>query len=429
MPTERPGAEQVRRHRLVDGGIAVLVQLLVAIPFVVPGAASDVTWQAFALTSVCAWALLWRRRWPFAVLLFVAVLGTAAVLYRRPGQPFPYASFIALYTVFALGSRRQRLVLTVLAAPTVLAVEVLKHHGSQEIAFYVMAFAAAAAFGTAARVRQEYTASVEERALRLEAERDLEAGRARAEAERAAAEERSRIAREMHDVLAHAVVLMTVQAEAGPLMIDHAPERAKAAFEAISDAGRDATVQLQRILSALGGGEGPGRSAPRSPQPTVADIPGLVAAVRRTGLAVGYEVLGERPPGAVPPDVQIAAFRTVQEALTNTVRHAQASSVAVRLVWTTEQLAVTVTDDGWHTADGGGPSGLGGPEAAGASGSGGGLPGVGGAGRGRGGHGLVGLRERAAACGGSALAGPRSDGRPGFEVALRLPLPVMEGSR
>ncbi|GAA3005163.1 histidine kinase [Kitasatospora albolonga] len=402
-----------RSPYLTDLGIALLVQALVAIPFLAPGTA-DLSLLGFLLTSGAVWALVWRRRWPFAVLVFVALVGTAAVLYKRPGQPFPYAAFVAMYSAFAYGSRHRRLALTgiaVVAVPVVLLVEALKHHQVQDAAFYLMSFAAAAASGTAARVRRDHL-------RRVEAERDLEAARAEAEArrataeaqrataearrataeaERAAAEERARIAREMHDVLAHAVVLMTVQAEAGPLMVEHAPHRALAAFEAIANAGRDATVQLQRILTALGTGEDD--PAPRAPQPTLAELPALVDGVRRTGLAVSHEVSGE--PRRLPPDVQLAVYRAVQEGLTNAVRHARAASVAVRLHWQEGELTVTVTDDGP------GPAAT--PTTAPTTG---------------GGRGLAGLRRRAAGCGGTATAGPRADGLPGFELVLRLPLPT-----
>ncbi|MFI5530046.1 sensor histidine kinase [Kitasatospora sp. NPDC051853] len=395
-----------RSPHLPDLGTALLVQALVAIPFLTPGRA-DLSLLGLLLTSSAVWALVWRRRWPFAVLLFVGVVGTAAVLYKRPGQPFPYAAFVAMYSAFAHGERHRRLVLTgiaVAAVPVVLLVEALKRHEVQDATFYLMSFVAAAAAGTAARVRRE-------RLRRVEAERDLEAARARAESERAeaearrataeaqraAAEERARIAREMHDVLAHAVVLMTVQAEAGPLMVEHAPPRAVAAFEAIADAGRDATVQLQRILAALGTEED--APAPRAPQPTLAELPALVDGVRRTGLAVSYEVTGT--PRQPPPDVQIAVYRTVQEGLTNAVRHARAASATVRLHWQEHELTVTVTDDG----PGPSPS----PPASGRPG---------------GGRGLAGLRQRAVSCGGTAAAGPRPDGAPGFELGLRLPLPL-----
>ena len=187
----------------------------------------------------------------------------------------------------------------------------------------------------------------------------------------------------MHDILAHAVTLMVVQAEAGPVVVRRDPERAELAFEAIADAGRDAMTQLRRLLGVLKADE-----AQRLPQPTLDELPGLVAGT------ASLEVTGERRP--VPPDTEIAVYRIVQEALTNTVKHARAQHVAVRLNWSADELEVSVVDDGQ------------GPQATVA-----------------GGHGLVGIRERAAACGGTAEAGPRPGG--GFEVRARLPCP--EGVR
>lgn len=170
---------------------------------------------------------------------------------------------------------------------------------------------------------------------------------------------------------------MVVQAEAGPVVVRSDPARAEQAFGAIADAGRDAMVQLRRMLGVLKADEGQ-----RLPQPTLAQLPELVRGTAE------LEVTGE--PRPVPPDTEIAVYRIVQEALTNTVKHAAARHVAVLLYWSSDQLHVTVTDDGRGKA-----------------------PGT------VGGHGLIGIRERAAACGGTAEAGPRPGG--GFEVRARLP--------
>ncbi len=205
------------------------------------------------------------------------------------------------------------------------------------------------------------------------------------EAERAAERERARIARDMHDILAHAVSLMVVQAEAGPVAVRNDPERAEAAFEAIAGAGRDAMVQLRRML-----GTPNADGAPRAPQPTVEDLPELAAQVAETGLKVAFHTVGEARP--VTPDCAVAAYRITQEALTNIVKHAGARHADIRLTWEDDTLMIDITDDG--------------------QGSGLALPSSG--------HGLIGVRERAAACGGTATAGPRPDG-PGFQVSVRLP--------
>jgi signal transduction histidine kinase len=194
----------------------------------------------------------------------------------------------------------------------------------------------------------------------------------------------------MHDILAHAVSLMVVQAEAGPVVVRSDPDRAEAAFDAIAAAGRDAMGQLRRILGVLK--QDPGPDVPRRlPQPSVAALPALVRQVGESaGLRVELRATGE--PRPLPPDTEVAAYRIAQEALTNTVKHARARSAAVGLDWGEDELILTVTDDGQGPA----------------------VPG--------GGHGLIGIKERAAACGGEASAGRGPDG--GFRVLVRLPVPA-----
>jgi signal transduction histidine kinase len=156
----------------------------------------------------------------------------------------------------------------------------------------------------------------------------------------AAAEERARIARDMHDVLAHSVSVMVVQAEAGPVVVRSAPEKAERAFEAISEAGRDALVQLRRLLGVLREDD----ALALAPQPTIAALTKLVETVRTTGLDV--RLVTEGTARQLPVDVEVAVYRTVQEALTNTVKHAGARRSEVRLNWTAEQLTIHIVDDG-----------------------------------------------------------------------------------
>ncbi|MFF9806621.1 sensor histidine kinase [Streptomyces coeruleorubidus] len=375
---ERGRASAEANPLLVDIGVALLVQAAMTMPFVVPRAAGlpPATWAAYGLSTLTVLPLVWRRRAPLTVLF--AVLAANA-LYRLtvdgPGQPLPYTGLVVVYTIAALSPARGRLVA---GAVLLVAVPVgvwLNTRSARELTFSVFVFAAAYVFGrlTDARARAH-----------------------RVEAEQAAARERARIAREMHDILSHAVSLMIVQAEAGPVAVRAAPERAEAAFDAISATGRDAMVQLRRMLGVLReDDDGSGGTGSREPQPVIAELPGLIDRVRAGGgLDVVYGTVGRvRPlPGAVAATV----FRVVQEALTNTVRHAGARTVTVQLIYGDSDLCVRVTDDGR------------GPQA-------------GGNGR-RGGHGLVGIRERAAALGGSAVTGRAADGR-GFEVRVRLPVP------
>ncbi|MFE5329120.1 sensor histidine kinase [Embleya sp. NPDC056575] len=373
--------------RLLDVMIALLVQFLVSLPFLIY--LRSPYRLGFLLLSGTAIPLIWRRRQPFVVACVVALFAVPASLHHRPGQSFQFGMTIAIYTVFSLGRRWERIAVAVLTLPITLMVEFVKGQPPQQATLDILTMTAAAAFGLATRHRTAYIAEIEERTRRLEHERDLEIRRADAEVARAAARERARIARDMHDILAHAVSLMTVQAEAGPVVVRSDPARAEAAFDAIADAGRDAMVQLRRILGTL---KDDAEAGARAPQPTVANIADLVAEVGRTDLKVVYESVGERRP--LRSDAEIAAYRVVQEALTNAVRHARATTVTVRLEWGEETMGITITDDG----RGGRPR-----------------PG--------GGHGLIGIRERASACGGSVVVGPRVTG-PGFEVALRIPLDV-----
>ncbi|MEU9995098.1 histidine kinase [Streptomyces sp. NPDC050848] len=377
--------ERARRfggsHRLaVDVGIALLVQAAMTMPFVVPRAPElpPATWSAYGLTTLTVLPLVWRRRAPLAVLLAILATSTLYELaVEGPGQPLPYTGLVIVHTIAALAppwQRRATVLLLVVAVP----VSVWLNTGSaRELTFSLFVFAAAYVFGRLTDARQ--------RAHRVEAER-------------AAARERARIAREMHDILSHAVSLMVVQAEAGPVAVRAAPERAEAAFDAISATGRDAMEQLRRMLGVLRDGT-EGAEPPREPQPDLGGLPALVERVRASGLDVTYRTTGGVR--ALPVAVGATVHRIVQEALTNVVKHAGARTAAVRLAYEGGVLEVVVSDDGRGPRRGARPAG-------------------------GEGHGLVGIRERAAAHGGTAVTGPGPDGR-GFEVRVELPVPVSTG--
>ncbi|MEU9864788.1 histidine kinase [Streptomyces sp. NPDC047971] len=375
--TVRGWGERARRfgdtHPLaVDIGIALLVQAAMTMPFVVPRAPElpPATWPAYGLTTLTVLPLIWRRRAPIAVLL--AIMATSA-LYQLavdgPGQPLPYTGLVVVYTIAALAPPWQRLATGLLMTVAVPVSVWLNTRSARELTFSLFVFAAAYVLGRLTDARQRAT---------------------RVEAERAAARERARIAREMHDILSHAVSLMVVQAEAGPVAVRTAPERAEAAFDAISATGRDAMAQLRGMLGVLREGtEGP---EPREPQPDLAGLPGLLERVRAGGLDVSYGTTGGVR--ALPAATGATVYRIVQEALTNVVRHAGARTASVRLAYEEGVLEVVVTDDGRGPRRGVRHDG--------------------------GGHGLVGIRERAAALGGTAVCGPGPRGR-GFEVRVSLP--------
>lgn len=356
---------------LVDVGIALLVQAAMTMPFVVPRPAGmePATWPAYGLATLTVVPLAWRRRAPLVVLL--AILATSA-LYKLavegPGQPLPYTGLVIVYTIAALSPPRKRLAVALLMSVAVPGSVWLNTRSARELLFSLFVFVAAYVFGRLTDARQRAN---------------------RVEAAQAAARERARIAREMHDILSHAVSLMIVQAEAGPVAVRTAPQKAEAAFEAISETGRDAMAQLRRMLGVLREGEET-VSAPRQPQPGLRELPKLLDRVRTSGLRVEYKTTGLACP--LPEATGATLFRIVQEALTNTVKHAKARHVSVYIDHGPQEVHVTVTDDGRGPHSGSG-----------------------------GGHGLAGIRERAAVHGGTALVGRGPGGR-GFEVRVRIPV-------
>lgn len=386
----RAWGERIRAAdpRWRDLGLTLLVQVATTIPFVVPRdlRESPATWAAYLLTSLGNLPLVWRRRAPVLVLFGVVAAGS---VYRLaldgPGQPLPYAGLIAVYTIALYSSERVRRVMGAVVTVVIFGSVALNTRTARELLFALFVFAAAFVLGRLQATRQAYTAAVEDRAAQLERAN-------RIEAEQAAARERARIAREMHDILSHAVSIMIVQAEAGPVAVRKAPARAEAAFEAIAETGRDAMTQLRTMLGVLRTDE----AAPRAPQPGIAALPALLDRVRAGGPAVSYGRTGRVR--ELPAALEATVHRVVQEALTNVVKHAGAASVDVRLEYGERDLTVTVADDGRGPA--GGATGAATGRATG------------------GGHGLIGIRERAAAHGGTAWCGPGPGG--GFVVRVVL---------
>jgi signal transduction histidine kinase len=247
------------------------------------------------------------------------------------------------------------------------------------VAVYAV-FAAAWALGDNLRTRRAYLAELEARADRLEREQQETA-------RRAVAEEQARIARELHDVISHNVSVMVVQAAAGGDVFATRPDRAREALGSIESTGREALVELRRLLGVVRpavGDDGAGLE----PQPGLARLPELVEQVTAAGLRVELTVGGE--PRGLPAGVDLSAYRIVQEALTNTLKHARASNAQVTIAYGDASLELEVLDDG---------------SSAGIAGS---------------GRGIIGMRERAALLGGELTAGPRPSG--GFGVRATMPL-------
>jgi signal transduction histidine kinase len=337
---------------------------------------------AISLVLVQTVPLVWRRRHPLAAS---AVVGAACIVYGIAPLPdlitsVPPGGLVGVYSMAAYCSRRTAVIVGAVSGIVVLGALVPSQSNSDALDFLLVYLLLGSAWilGDLARTRRAYTAELEDRAVRLERERQLEASRA-------VADERARIARELHDVIAHNVSMMVVQAEAGPVVVEHDPARATAAFDSIAATGRQALAEMRRLLGVLREGD---QAPSRTPQPGIEELPALVARVRRAGVPVELVVEGEPVP--LPPGVDLSAFRIVQEALTNTVKHAGPSQARVRVHYGEGDLELEVTDDG-----------------------------RGGDGR-PGGQGLVGMRERVGLFGGRLEAGPRPGG--GYAVVAHLPV-------
>ena len=359
---------------------------------------------AVGLNLACALPLLVRRRYPVTVALVV----TSA--YMMLGF-LAYASFagsaavlIAIYTLGICAGVLPGLTITLAAsAVSMLYLYVRREElaaGGTAVDAWVVAAQLLVYLGVwivarTVRTRRLYLAELEDRADRLERT-------ASAELRAALAEERARMARELHDVVAHHVSVMTVQATAARRMLDRAPERSVEAMQAVEETGRAALMEMRRLVGALRGVDTPADIAagPRkddlSPQPGVGELAPLLARAREAGLEVDLTVVGE--PRQLPTGVDLAIFRVVQESLTNTLRHAGPTRAAVLLRYEPTAVVVGVTDDGSRRRAVAGRA----------------------VGSDRPGHGLMGMRERVSLNGGVLRTGPRSVG--GFEVHARLPL-------
>jgi signal transduction histidine kinase len=330
---------------------------------------------AIVLLALGPLALLFRRRYPRAVLATVFAM---AALYAGLGYPEGpnYASLAVAFITAVIAGERLAAGVALLAGWAVslwLPYAVGKAGAPSALAALSVTawLLVLLAVGEGARVRIE---------------RHAEARRAREqEARQRASEERLRIARELHDVLAHNITTINVQSGVALHLIDAQPEQARTALQVINDASADALREVRSALSAL---RGDGEQPPRAPTAGLDGLGELVSRASASGVEVSLDVRGERRP--LPASVDLAAFRIVQESLTNVVRHAGATTATVKLAYEDRELSVQVDDDG-----------RGGAAA-------------------NGGSGIAGMRERAAALGGRLDAGPGPGG--GFRVSAHLPL-------
>jgi signal transduction histidine kinase len=392
-PRRAPGpVAWARAHPLAaDGLLAVLLAVVSLIALVFQARIEHMPPPgplAVAFVLLLSLPLAWRRRHPLGVNLAVGALSAVYGAAPLPDlvTPVPLGGVVAMYTLVAWCDFRTAVIVGVVTGISVVTVAWLPETNTDllDFSFTTLLLAGAWVLGYSAQIRRAYTAELEARAALLARERDFEA-------RRAVTAERARIARELHDVIAHHVSMMVVQAEAGPVAAERDPPRAVRAFATIADIGREALVEMRRLLGVLRSETGE-LGVNLAPQPGVAQLPILVEQTREAGLEVELTVEGE--PVSLPGGVDLSAYRIVQEALTNAVKHSGQWRARVLVSYGVQDLRIEVRNDGRDAKAGAG-------------------------GDGKPGYGLIGMRERVNLFGGELTAGPDQHG--GFTVAARLP--------
>ena len=379
----------------MDAGDALLALALVAGS--IRSALSELQWPAVAFAVVLAAGLpiSIRRRWPLPALAIVTAANCASVGLGASHSMVagPLCQAIAIYSVARHERLRRALIgagSALAALTTVLLVAIVAGGVPSSV---LTAFVPAALLtgviatlaGVSLRLRQAYVMELEARAAALRRERE-------ADVERAALKERARISRELHDIVAHELSVIVLQAGAAQALLGGENHPAAAPLAAIERTSREALVEMRRMLGVLRAGDSPG--APFAPADGLDRLDSLVAQVRAAGLPVAITVQGERRP--LPTDLDLSAYRIVQDALTNCLRYAGQSEAGVRVTYGRDELELEIADNGRGEAA---------------------LQGTGG------GQGLIGIRERTTLLGGEFKAGPSAGG--GFTVHVRLPLPAV----
>jgi signal transduction histidine kinase len=395
-----------RNHPLViDAALAAVVLALSLPPFTSVTGGHPVLAVAAVLAMVIP--LVWRRRWPFTVLLVITVPAIVQLATNRQVTDF-LAFLIVFYTIAACSRPRLVLIATLLLEiGIVFGVVQIRTPGSGShvggggsgVVHAVVVSALATGLVAVAGLlgyyvrtnRRDKAAALAEQAEQAERERQHQA-------QLAASAERARIAREMHDIVAHNIAVMIALADGAAYTANQDRDQAVELMGQVSATGRTALTEMRRLLGVLrqpapsAAGSGPGSG----PQPTLADLDNMVETFRAAGLPVKLTIAGE--PFLLPPSAQLAVYRMITEALTNTLKHATGSAAAVCLEYRDGEVSLEVSDDG------AGRAGAGGAGAGGAAVS--------------GGHGITGMRERAAVFGGEVSAGPRPGG--GWQVRTVL---------
>jgi signal transduction histidine kinase len=363
---------------------AIEVALEVALRHDSEGAPRATLWFAVPAAAAIVLPLLGRRRFPFAAPVAVWLLAAAFSFVDGDLVGFVYAPLVAgMAAAFLLGNLRDATQARIGLAVVLGAAAVITYnnpdHTPGDLVFIPVLFAIAWLAGFALRERATQAEAAEERAIHAERQRE-------AAARIAVAEERARIARELHDIVAHSVSVMVLQVGAVRHKLPEALEEDREALEGVEQAGRAALAEMRRLLGAM---RREGEEPEMEPQPGLGSLDTLVETVGRAGLPVRLHVDGE--PFPLPRALDLSAYRIVQEGLTNALKHAGAGQADVTLRYGPDELQIEVRDDGEGAAAG---DGLG--------------------------HGLVGIRERVKIYGGEMTAGRATGG--GFVLSTRLPL-------
>jgi signal transduction histidine kinase len=385
-----------RRGTLFDVLVAAGVAGLTGLGIFMRETPSNRMLLGYAMTV----AILFRRRFPLSTMAAVGTFALLQVIAFPPTNdplPFDLAVLVAMYSAVKYGRKMLDAYLAAAVVATGIVIEVVRHFGPNWFAltvFYVGVCGGVWLMAYTMRNRRLYVVTLEERAATLERERDHLA-------RIAAADERAAIARELHDVVAHSLSVMIVQADGGTYAFDRDPDEARRALSVVAATGRDALEDMRRLVAVLRGAD----SSPAPPTSeeddrrriTLDQLDSLVERARSAGLSLRFSVAGARP--TLPDAVELTVYRIVQEALTNVLRHAgPRATVELCLEYRADAVHVSVVDDGLS------PLAVAEPI--------------------RAGHGLVGMRERVTVHDGQFAAGPLPRGGWRVEATVPVPLPA-----
>jgi signal transduction histidine kinase len=371
---------------VVEAGLPVLVAAGFVVGSALLASAPRLDPLGYGLLIAGAAALLVRRRHPVVALVGTVIPAFAYDLLNYPGGLCTIAVGVALFAVADAGHTRAGIAAVVAVVGGFLAIGAVLGRGHVIDLITALWFAgwlvASLILGETTRSRRAYLQEVEQRALQAERSREDEASRR-------AGEERIRIARELHDVLAHRISMISVQSGVGAHLLDRDPDQARSALLAVNRASKEAMQELRATLGLLRQVDDP---ESRSPAPGLAQLERVMASTTAAGLDVRLEISGQAR--ELPTGVDLAAYRIIQESLTNVIRHARAVTAQIAITYRRSDVVIQIDDDGPGSDEPDAPT--------------------------TDGNGLLGMRERATALGGDLDAGPLAAG--GYRVRARLPL-------